>query len=99
MKQQIRAPLLVGAGILIGLLIPAAWGNLASQAQTSGGCQTSPQTGHRACGKFLQYWQSHGSLAQQGYPISEECVEPSALDAKPYTVQYFDRAFAVVHPH
>src|SRR5438093_3672684 len=98
MKRQIRAPLLVGAGILIGLLIPAAWGNLASQAQTSGGCQTFPQTGHRVCGKFLQYWQSHGGLAQQGYPISEEFVETSDLNGKPYTVQFFERAVFEMHP-
>src|SRR6266446_5499528 len=98
MKHQIRPLLLVGIGILIGLLAPAAWGNLTSQAQTQGGCQTFPQTGHRVCGKFLQYWQSHGSLAQQGYPLSEEFVETSDLNGLPYMVQYFERAVFEYHP-
>src|SRR3954466_11561297 len=35
---------------------------------------------------------------QQGYPISEEFTEVSALDGKPYTVQYFERAVFEMHP-
>ena len=50
------------------------------------------------CGKFLAYWQSHGGLAQQGYPISEEFLETSALNGLPYTVQYFERAVFEYHP-
>ena len=36
-------------------------------------------------GKFLEYWQQHGGLAQQGYPISDEFTEVSDLNGKPYT--------------
>lgn len=56
------------------------------------------ETGHRVGGKFLKYWQEHGALAQQGYPISEEFTEVSDLDGKPYKVQYFERAVFEEHP-
>jgi|GEM_PF-5140465 len=56
------------------------------------------ETGHRVGGKFLKYWQEHGALAQQGYPISDEFTEISDLDGKPYKVQYFERAVFEEHP-
>ncbi len=57
-----------------------------------------PETDHWIGGKFLQYWQTHGGLAQQGYPISEEFTEVSDLNGQPYTVQYFERAVFELHP-
>jgi hypothetical protein len=57
-----------------------------------------PETGHWVGGTFLQYWQQHGGLAQQGYPISEEFNEVSPLDGKTYKVQYFERAVFEYHP-
>ncbi len=57
-----------------------------------------PETGHTIGGKFRQYWEAHGGLAQQGYPISDEFQEVSALDGKTYTVQYFQRAVFELHP-
>jgi hypothetical protein len=57
-----------------------------------------PQTGKRMGGPFLDYWQRNGGLAQQGYPISDEITEISAMDGKPYTVQYFERAAFERHP-
>jgi hypothetical protein len=71
-------------------------GPAASQAQT--GSQTFPQTGHTVAGAFLAYWQGHGALAQQGYPISEEMSEVSPLNGQTYTVQYFERAVFEKHP-
>ncbi len=62
------------------------------------GSQAFSQTNKRLGGVFLQYWQEHGGLAQQGYPISDEFVEASDLDGKPYTVQYFERAVFEKHP-
>jgi hypothetical protein len=62
------------------------------------GCRTFPQTGQTVCGTFLAYWNEHGGLAQQGYPISGEFREVSDLDHKPYTVQYFERAVFEHHP-
>ncbi|MEO8288276.1 MAG: erythromycin esterase family protein [Chloroflexota bacterium] len=56
-----------------------------------------PQTGRRLGGKFLKYWQEHGGLMQQGYPISDEFQEKSELNGKTYTVQYFERAVFEAH--
>src|SRR5205823_5630937 len=57
-----------------------------------------PQTGHYVGRLFLKYWQEHGGLAQQGYPLSDEFTEVSPLDGKSYTVQYFERAVFELHP-
>jgi hypothetical protein len=65
---------------------------------TSPGSVLFQETGKRVGGKFLDYWQQHGALAQQGYPISEEFSEKSDLDGKTYTVQYFERAVFEIHP-
>ncbi len=56
------------------------------------------QTGHTVEGKFWQYWQQHGGLAQQGYPISDEFQEKSDLNGHTYLVQYFERAEFELHP-
>lgn len=63
-----------------------------------GGCHTFVETGKTVCGRFLQYWQSHGGLAQQGFPLSGEFIEVSDLNGQPYTVQYFERAVFEYHP-
>jgi pimeloyl-ACP methyl ester carboxylesterase len=60
--------------------------------------QLFTETGKHVGGKFLDYWQRNGGLAQQGYPISEEFQEKSDLDGKTYTVQYFERAVFEKHP-
>jgi hypothetical protein len=99
MKRNMRSTILVAFGFLLGLLTPVAYGTLTTQAQPNPtNCQTFTQTGHKVCGKFLTYWQQHGGLAQQGYPLSEEFVETSDLNGKPYTVQYFERAVFEYHP-
>jgi hypothetical protein len=55
------------------------------------GVLSFPQTGHTLRGKFLQYWQQYGGLAQFGYPLTEEFFEPSGPDNTPLQVQYFER--------
>jgi hypothetical protein len=57
-----------------------------------------PETGKHIGGRFLEYWQKNGGLAQQGYPISEEFEEKSDLNGKTYLVQYFERAVFELHP-
>ena len=57
-----------------------------------------PETGKDLAGIFLDYWEQHGGLAQQGYPISNLRREKSALDGLEYTVQYFQRAVFEMHP-
>ena len=61
-------------------------------------CRPFAATGHSVCGAFLTYWDTHGGLEQQGYPISEPFSEISPLDGKAYTVQYFERAVFERHP-
>jgi C-terminal peptidase prc len=56
------------------------------------------ETGKRLGGRFLQYWQQNGGLAQQGFPISDEFQERSDTDGKTYLVQYFERAVFEYHP-
>jgi beta propeller repeat protein len=62
------------------------------------GSYTFPETGKTTMGIFLDYWNQHGGLAQQGYPISDVIGEVSELDGQPYTVQYFERAVFEYHP-
>jgi hypothetical protein len=76
------------ADVLRGAAGPLAQGN----------CQTFAETKQAVCGRFLQYWQQNGGLAQQGFPISQEFQERSDLDGKMYTVQYFERAVFEFHP-
>ncbi|MEA2575650.1 MAG: aldose sugar dehydrogenase [Chloroflexia bacterium] len=68
------------------------------QPNTSSGSVVFPETGKRLGGRFLQYWQQNGGLAQQGYPISDEFTEKNDLDGKTYRVQYFERAVFEMHP-
>ena len=65
---------------------------------TSSDATLFPETGKRLGGLFLAYWATHGGLAQQGFPISDEFVERSDLDGKEYKVQYFERAVFEWHP-
>jgi hypothetical protein len=69
-----------------------------SRAQAQGNCQTFTQTGHQVCGKFLTYWNAHGGLAQQGYPLTEAANEVSPVNGKTYLTQYFERAVFEEHP-
>ncbi|MEO8285756.1 MAG: hypothetical protein ABI670_04925 [Chloroflexota bacterium] len=90
-------PMAVACLTLMGLTLSSSpFQGGAALAQT--GCQTFPETGKTVCGTFLQYWKSHGGLAQQGYPISGEFQEKSDVDGKSYTVQYFERAVFELHP-
>src|SRR4051794_3357251 len=94
--MQVRFPASLAAVAILGLILatPAA---LPAQAQQPG-CRTFPETGKAVCGKFLTYWDAHGGLAQQGFPISGEMKEVSEVNGKEYTVQYFERAVFELHP-
>ncbi|HKP52609.1 MAG TPA: neutral zinc metallopeptidase [Chloroflexia bacterium] len=65
---------------------------------TTTGSVLFKETGKRLGGKFRTYWNTHGGLAQQGFPISDEFQEKSPIDGKTYTVQYFERAVFELHP-
>jgi peptidoglycan/xylan/chitin deacetylase (PgdA/CDA1 family) len=55
-------------------------------AANDANCTFYPETGHRLCFAFRDYWLANGGLAIFGYPISEE------FDENGHTVQYFERA-------
>lgn len=80
--------------LLIVLIITAATPNI----QAQGNSRTFPETGKTVSGRFLEYWNQNGGLAQQGYPITNELQEVSETDGKLYTVQYFERAVFELHP-
>ena len=75
---------------------PGAPGQVPNQAP--GHSKFFPETKHWVGGGFWDYWQQHGGLEQQGYPISDEFQEKSDLDGQTYTVQYFERAVFEYHP-
>jgi hypothetical protein len=82
--------------VVVLALIAASLASAPAQAQGNG--RTFPETGKTISGAFLQYWNRHGGLAQQGYPISEVIQETSDTDGKIYTVQYMERAVFEQHP-
>jgi hypothetical protein len=55
------------------------------------------ETGHNVMPPFLTYWEAHGGLFVNGYPISEPFEEVNPIDGKKYTVQYFERARFELH--
>jgi len=55
------------------------------------------QTSKCVAEPFLAYWQAHGGLALNGYPLSDEQVE-ILEDGQAYTVQYFERSRLEYHP-
>ncbi len=61
------------------------------------GARFFPETGHNLGGKFRDYWETNGGLAQFGYPLTEEYRE-ELEDGQTYTVQYFERARLEYHP-
>ncbi len=64
------------------------------------GVQWFAPTGHTLRGTFLDYWTKYGGLAQFGYPLTEEFVEPGSAESKmvTVTVQYFERNRFERHP-
>lgn len=57
-----------------------------------------PETRHNLNGTFKAFWETHGGLAQFGYPLSEEFQELNPEDGQTYTVQYFERTRFEYHP-
>src|SRR6476469_1505906 len=83
--------------VVVALAAVAGWG-AAGGARAQAGSRFFPETGHTVSGRFLQYWQDHGGLAQQGYPLTDEVREVSETNGQTYTVQYFERAIFERHP-
>ncbi len=93
--RKLRTPLVVLLGVSLFLLGSTRTDSNPIHAQNAD--RYFPQTGHTVKGAFLTYWDAHGGLAQQGYPISDEFQERNARDGKRYMVQYFERAVFEQH--
>src|SRR4051794_6073590 len=93
---MLRRFILPGTALLTLILLSVALGPMHStDAQTDS--RYFPETKHYVKGVFLKYWNEHGGLAQQGFPLTEEFQEVNKLDGKTYTVQYFERAIFELH--
>jgi hypothetical protein len=79
--------------LMVGFLVMLVPGTYAQEE-----CRRFEVTGKTVCGTFLRYWDAHGGLAQQGYPISERFQELSQTDGRHYIAQYFERAVFELHP-
>jgi hypothetical protein len=55
------------------------------------------ETNQCIAGGFLAYWEAHGGLAINGYPLTPERREVLE-DGNTYTVQYFERVRLEYHP-
>jgi hypothetical protein len=91
-------PLLVGTLLALSLTLPSAALPARAAAAQGRAEQCFAQTGKCVAGPFLDYWLANGGLAQQGLPLTDEFMEISPLDGKPYRVQYFERARFEHHP-
>ncbi|HEX9991137.1 MAG TPA: hypothetical protein VGE45_21965 [Chloroflexia bacterium] len=67
------------------------------QATNPDNTLTFKETGHAIGGRFRAYWEKHGGLAQQGYPMTDE-FKMASTDGKEYTTQIFQRAVFELHP-
>lgn len=84
---------------LLGVMLTAERNFLAAEASV--GLLSSryfQATHHNLEGAFGSYWDTHGGLAEFGYPISEEFQEVNFQDSHTYIVQYFERARFEYHP-
>lgn len=102
-RKVTRASVLLACVLALGVISPTYIAHSIHSAdvfskQGNPGSRIFPETNRSVKGKFLQYWDTHGGLMQQGYPISEEIQERSDVDGKTYTVQYFQRAVFELHP-
>ena len=95
MAQRYR--LTCGALMLFALVWAACWPDSGVRARGSLATACFAETAQCIQGRFLDYWQANGGLAQFGYPLTSE--QPELLeDGRTYTVQYFERARFEYHP-
>ncbi len=71
--------------------LQSLWLPLPHSVQAQADSRTFQQTGKTVAGSFLKYWDSHGGLAQQGYPISDEksCGHPKPRQGSAPAPPYF----------
>jgi hypothetical protein len=92
----------LGTGVLTGVVLSVLALVVVQGTPTTSGAQVGdkffPETGRTVPAIFYRYWQTHGGLAQQGYPITDARMERNSVDGKEYLTQYFERARFEHHP-
>ncbi len=84
--------------LVLGLALGWAGAGISSAQVSPTGDQWQKIPDVPASVDFRDYWEQHGGLAQFGYPLTEEFMEVSSTDGRPYTTQYFERARFEYHP-
>lgn len=84
--------------LLVAILAMGMLPNVASAqvAPTEPRCFAA-ETGHCVQGRFRDYWETHGGLAVNGYPLTDERME-TVENGKMYLVQWFERVRMEYHP-
>ncbi len=85
---------LSSALIILGLLLG---GMLAAPPHAHAAEECFTATNQCIRGRFLDYWETNGGLARNGFPLSEERREVLE-DGREYTVQFFERVRLEYHP-
>jgi len=88
---------LIDARLAIAYLIVVSTVLTVSPAAAAPAERCFAETGFCVAGGFLAYWDAHGGLARNGYPLTPERREVLE-DGKEYTVQYFERVRMEYHP-
>jgi len=83
------APCATIVGLLLGTPAPVGGRSVAAQS-------CFPETGKCVEGRFLDYWNAHGGLAINGFPLSDERQEK--IGDTTYWVQWFERVRMEYHP-
>ncbi len=96
MKRILNYAVMVLAVMLMSAVAAAQNTSANSAAQAED--HFFPETGHTVPAIFYQYWQTHGGLKQQGYPITDAAMQKNAADGKEYLTRYFERARFEYHP-
>ncbi|MEO6508447.1 MAG: hypothetical protein ABIO02_00685 [Patescibacteria group bacterium] len=91
----------VAALAIVGLVATGASASMTNpdpSVMPGNGNKCVAMNGYNVCGRFLEYWEQNGGLAQQGYPIAAPEVRTSPTDGKTYTMQRMQRAWFELHP-
>ena len=80
------------------VLVASVFVGISSRSNAQADSKFFPETGKTVTQPFLNYWNNHGGLAQQGYPITDSYDEKNDDDGKIYRTQYFERARFEYHP-
>jgi hypothetical protein len=79
--------------VLFSDVPPLGWAQPDELAGDPERCAYEPVTRHNTCDAFRSFWESHGGLANFGYPLTRPYYDPALNLA----VQYFERARFELH--